>query len=275
MINWCHHWRLPDGRISVSVGTENEYHWIRFPELIDFKLHTHKNKIVAYRPTHIPDNTVCHLLLDQVIPRLLSHHGKLIIHASCVQVGDYAIAFCGESGRGKSTLAAYFFNSGYKLLTDDCLLLETDGSNIIGTPNYQGLRLLDDSIAFISRSKMSYPCSNVCHYGSKKRVAIPYDQKLQTTPLSTVFFLRAPSHANHHPTIPTTKVAKSSAVIEFIKHSFPLNITDPQNAARQFTNFAHIVNKTSTNFMSLNYPHKIELLPFTMESILRVNAKSV
>ncbi len=135
-IDWRHHWRLSNGKISISVGKEKEYYWLRFPQLVDFKIAPETNKIKSYCNTGMPDNTLRHLLLDQTIPRLLSHKGQLIIHASCVQIGDSLVGFCGESGWGKSTLAAYLYGQGHTLITDDCLLLETNNSTMVGIPSY-------------------------------------------------------------------------------------------------------------------------------------------
>lgn len=50
--------------------------------------------------------------------------GWLPLHASVVQIGDGAVAFCAPSGHGKSSLAAWLLLQGYRLLSDDLCRLD-------------------------------------------------------------------------------------------------------------------------------------------------------
>lgn len=52
--------------------------------------------------------------------------GHLVLHASAVAVGTDAVAFVGQPGRGKSTLAALACDTGCRLVTDD--VLRVDGA---------------------------------------------------------------------------------------------------------------------------------------------------
>ncbi len=268
-IDWCHHWRLPDGQISISVGKEKKNYWLRFPQLIDFKLQPHSNQITAYRHKNIPDNTVCHLLLDQVIPRLLSHQGQLIIHASCIQIGDSVIAFCGESGWGKSTLAAYFYTQGYKLITDDCLLLETKDATMTGIPNYLGLRLLSDSLSLLPESRTE--TTEVCHYASKKRVTVSGNNQIQAIPISAIFFLNEPYQQDTHSSIAVQHIPGATALIELIKHCFPLDITDVKRTGTQLTSLAELIKNSKTRFYHLEYPRTMESLPNVLKTIIKAS----
>src|SRR5262249_8950886 len=53
-------------------------------------------------------DTAHHLLLDQVLPLVLSHTGRLVLHASALDLEGRGVAFVGSGGVGKSTLAASF-----------------------------------------------------------------------------------------------------------------------------------------------------------------------
>ncbi len=50
--------------------------------------------------------------------------GWLPLHASVVQVGDGAVAFCAPSGHGKSSLAAWLTQQGHELVSDDLCRLD-------------------------------------------------------------------------------------------------------------------------------------------------------
>jgi len=66
-------------------------------------------------------------LRASTIPALLRHlEGKLTLHASAVTAHGKAVAFLGDSGRGKSTIAFELANTSgaFALLADDCLRVE-------------------------------------------------------------------------------------------------------------------------------------------------------
>jgi hypothetical protein len=68
------------------------------------------------------------LLAGTVMSFLLTMRGQTVLHASAVAVDGSALAFVGQSGRGKSTLAALMCVDGAQLVTDDVLVVDA------GTP---------------------------------------------------------------------------------------------------------------------------------------------
>ena len=83
-IDWFHHWFDSNDEIILSAARCDSGYWLRFPQLMDFEINLEEQTITAYRQTCISDATVRHLLLDQVIPRLLGQQGKFILHAGAV-----------------------------------------------------------------------------------------------------------------------------------------------------------------------------------------------
>lgn len=264
-ITWLHHWRLPNGQISISSGKEKTNYWLRFPQIADFQIIPAKSKILCYHLPEIPDNSIRHLLLDQVIPRMLSHQGQQIIHASCVRVGKSAIAFSGESGWGKSTIAAFFHTHGYTLLTDDCLLLQTYGSKVLGTPNYQGARLFQDSLSLLSEEKHAIP---VAHYGTKKRLLMTDIIDPEPIPIRAVFILSDPVLRQLTTSVSIKKVSGAAAAMELVKNCFPLDIKDKKRMGTQMQQLAQIGGSKNISIYHLDYPRRTNLLPELMKKIL-------
>jgi hypothetical protein len=62
-----------------------------------------------------------------VIAALLMLRGHAVLHASCVEYDGVATAFVGDSGAGKSTVAAMLCASGARLVTDDVLRVDHSG----------------------------------------------------------------------------------------------------------------------------------------------------
>ena len=146
----AHEWKDEQGGVIVACLRYEERYLLRFPDLADFCIQPDERKIIAYPVANLAENTLAHLLMDQVIPRVLGHEGRVITHASAVVTPNgHAIAFLGDSGRGKSTLASSFYQSGYGLVTDDTLLLELRDDQVYCLAAYPSLRLWPEAAAHL------------------------------------------------------------------------------------------------------------------------------
>ena len=86
-------------------------------------------------------------LLGSALGAFYHLRGLLTLHASVVQVGDAAIAFCGESGAGKSTLAAWMSAQGHTLVSDDLCRVEIPQSGSVSVyPSASRLKLWRDAL---------------------------------------------------------------------------------------------------------------------------------
>jgi hypothetical protein len=65
------------------------------------------------------------LLAGTVSAFLLTLRGETVLHASAVAIDGAALAFVGQSGRGKSTLAAVLSGNGANVVADDVLTVDT------------------------------------------------------------------------------------------------------------------------------------------------------
>jgi hypothetical protein len=64
------------------------------------------------------------LLVGAGMSLLLALRGRTVLHASAVAIDGSAVAFVGQSGRGKSTVAALLCVEGAELVTDDVLTVD-------------------------------------------------------------------------------------------------------------------------------------------------------
>ena len=89
---------------------------------------------------------------------LLQQRGFLILHASAVVFSNGAIAFLGDKGWGKSTMAASLQVRGYPLLTDDVLALKLDEDNPpLALPAFPQVKLWPSAIAALGGEPESLP----------------------------------------------------------------------------------------------------------------------
>ena len=86
-------------------------------------------------------------ILSLCMAAVTLQRGRIAIHASGVRTPQGAVLFSGDSGMGKSTLAANFLKRGYEILTDDVALLSFDESGLPQImPAYPRLKLWEDSL---------------------------------------------------------------------------------------------------------------------------------
>ena len=132
---WLHTWYASDKTPWLLLGRRGDDYLLRFPDLADFAVSKDAREISCCPGPDIPSDTIRHLLLDQVIPLVLSKQGGLVLHGSAVLTPHGAVAFLGETGQGKSTLASSFSGKGSPVLTDDCLLVKERGGQLLAIPS--------------------------------------------------------------------------------------------------------------------------------------------
>jgi hypothetical protein len=214
---------------------------LHFPHLADFVYNTSSDSIRCIPHAETPPHTLHHLLLDQVLPLVLNYKGKEVLHGAAVVTPYGACAFVGPTGAGKSTLAASFLAAGYPVLTDDCVVLESRGRDIMAIPSYPGLRLWDDAITALFGSTGYY--APVAHYTPKQRFtaalsAIPFCSS--GVPLAGIYVLGT-SDAEHAPLASTPEMHPLSvreALMTLLSLAFKLDIQDHRMLTREF-DFLH------------------------------------
>ena len=78
----------------------------------------------AEAPEEIP-----HVVIDQVLPRVLAWiEEAVVLHAGGAILGGQAVLFCGASGAGKTSLSVGLATRGARFLSDDAVLLRSEGS---------------------------------------------------------------------------------------------------------------------------------------------------
>jgi len=272
-INWYHHWRLPNGEITISCARIKEDYFLRFPDLADFLISQKGDQVRCFAVLGVSDESIRHLLVDQVIPRVVAHQGWIVLHASAIEVEGRVIAFLGESGWGKSTLATSFYEQGHHLLTDDCLLLKLEAGKIIGMPSYVSSRLWSDSLEAVVSDKSSvHP---VAHYSSKKRLIFPdrLKSKLFQLPLTAIFVLAPPVESNELKEVTVEPLTGAQMIMEFVKHSFHLDVTDRDQISTQFKALGQ-VSGSALPIYRLSYPREHALLGKVREVVQKVVIKS-
>ena len=261
---WIHHWRNEAGERTASLAKEGHGFLLRFPALADFVISGDGCRIGAWPAHDLPDPTLSHLLLDQVLPRVLSHRGGVVLHASAVKIRGVAVGFLGETGRGKSTLAASLHGCGFPLLSDDGLLVRTEGDRSFCWATYAGSRLWPESVNALFRE--SEPGIRMAHYSGKTRLFASPESAPEPLELAALYVLAPPDPVPHRIEVQVSRLSQRNACIEVIRHSFQLDVSDRERALALFTGASAFAAHLPT--FSLTYPRRFSILPAVHARIL-------
>ncbi|MCB0153671.1 MAG: hypothetical protein KDJ52_25920 [Anaerolineae bacterium] len=264
---WSPLWYSADGKILLSVSKLDSKFVLRFPGLADFIVSAVHKEICYYSYWDTPIETIRHLFLDQVLPLVLSLKGKQVFHASAILTSNGAIAFLGQAGWGKSTLAASFRQQGIPGLTDDLLLLEEKGGRPVCFPSYPGLRLWDDSILALFGYE-PVP-TTVAHYTTKKRLTLNDDHLNYFTeplPLTRMYVLTDPETIEYPGAVTITPISTRDAFVELFKYTFRLDITNRKSITQEFERLSQLASLLP--IYRLTYPRDMSFLPIVRKAIL-------
>ncbi|OAI49630.1 hypothetical protein AYO44_06395 [Planctomycetaceae bacterium SCGC AG-212-F19] len=261
--NWFHHSQLADQRVWLSFGKNNSGYIIRFPDMACFTLSSCGKTLGCHPERNLPLATLRHLLLDQVIPLAASLQGLTVLHASAVLTPLGAVAFLGDTGQGKSTIAAGFCRAGDQLLTDDCLLLREQSAGILGLGSYCGSRLWPDvASALVDDQSVLVP---IADYTAKKRLLIG-GAAARVGPhgglLRGVYVLAG----EEGEAITMAQLSWRESFMELSKQAFRLDWTDREMLRNEFQNLTRLAKKLRLS--RLAYPRKLSVLSAVREDVI-------
>lgn len=210
----------------------------------------------------IPDEVLFTYLLNQVLSHCLALRGVEPLHATSVVVNGRAIAIMGDSGYGKSTLAAALIRRGCPLLTDDVLVLEDLGNGMQAYPSLARLKLRPDSAdaAFARRrslqmntftDKMILPLSASEHAGNE-------------VPLGAIFVI--PSSAGSA-AIAIRRVRGHRSLLPIIQNSFDTSFLDRRRLEQQFAFACRLAKAVPISVLS--FPRQLDMLPAVADALLK------
>jgi hypothetical protein len=132
------------GNVDSAESGKGAFFLGETPGVATFLVRDGNEIIVDPAPTVDP-SILSSILLGPIFAVLLRQRGFAVVHASGVMINDGAVAFVGQSGRGKSTLAEAFYKHGYGVITDDVMAVSIEGSRPEVLPAYPSIKLYPES----------------------------------------------------------------------------------------------------------------------------------
>ncbi|MBW4557539.1 MAG: hypothetical protein KME59_16680 [Trichormus sp. ATA11-4-KO1] len=168
----------------------------------------------------VDEALLCTILLGPILSILLRQRGLLVLHASCVDINNKAVAFMGGSGWGKSTLATAFHTSGFDVLSDDVMPIQIDSGQPIVFPAYPQFKLWPEAAASLGQDTESL---SPIHQNAPKlgyKFARGFQQN--PLPLQRIYVL---ARGDEHE---ITELQPQDAFVELVRHTRAMSLVTEQ-----------------------------------------------
>jgi hypothetical protein len=268
--HWFLSWTLATGEPWLSMAKNERGYLLRFAELADFSVDADGREIVCLPEPEIPPHTMRHLLLDQVLPLVLTIRGQKALHATAVLTPAGVCAFTAPAGTGKSTLAASLLLAGNPVLSDDCLVLEEKDEQVLATPAYPGLRLWEDTLKALGND--SGHLLSVAHYTSKRRLVLEGHGSyflVQAFPVARIYSLVRPAEVGVDGGLVAPRLEPLSlrdSLVELLPSLFHVDVTDRTMLARHIDFLERVVSHVPVR--RLWVPNTFTALPAVQKAVL-------
>lgn len=169
-------------------------HTIVYTENTTFLRVTGGNLIEADIEPGVSDSYVGIYLMGSGMGAILIQRGYMLLHGSCVTNGTHSILITGDSGAGKSTMAAEFLKRGWKLVTDDVTCVYEENGVPMVRPSYPSQKLWRDSMEHYERSESDI--RSLFTTGSREKFGVDVSRYFSDVdcPLSMVVRLAPADH---------------------------------------------------------------------------------
>jgi hypothetical protein len=275
--DWIHHWTFANEEVWLSLGKEENEYYLKFPDIADFYFSPENKTIDCYGQPDISIETIRHLLLNVVMPLVLTYRGKYFLHVGAIDLKEIGVAFLGKSGFGKSTLTTSFGQKGFPIITDDCVVVEQDQDKFTLMPAPPQLRLWDESIDFLFAQKKPHLSrgvnyTNKAHLYEADAMGIVFSSEI--VPLGCIYVLCSPESVEElDTTIDIKRLSSREAMFHLLESVFRFDISDKSRVAQEFDFLSKIAR--SVPCFHLRYPRNFNLLSEVQSAVVENTLREI
>jgi hypothetical protein len=250
-------WRDWSGVPRAYGYTLDGDHWIRLPDVGSFRFTVAGEWVEAWVPKPISRGEVEEVFRRHVLRFVLQARGRELLHASAVAMPGGAVAFCGSSGVGKSTVAYGFSRRGHSPIADDALLFESAGGRVHILPLPFRLHLSGESALNRHGPKAPLDLDPEGVEGSPGGAALP---------LAALFVLEPSAEVD--PAMPEiVSLRNASAFPVLLYHAHCFSFRDERRLRLMADRYLQLAASVPT--LRLRYRRDIERLPNLLDAVER------
>lgn len=204
-------------------------------------------------------------LLGQALSFALVKQGLEPLHGTSVVVEGEAVVFLGDSGFGKSSLAACFLAAGRRILTDDLLILRNTPAGILAYPGPPRLKVSPR----VARMFLRQAARGANMNPFTRKMVLPLSPENvcgAPVPLRAMYAIAAPGEVLRRQAIRIDPLSAREGFVQLLKNTFNQRIVDADRLRRQFSQIGRLVDATLVK--RLSYPRALDRLPAVCEAIL-------
>lgn len=251
---------LPDGRT-----------YVRGWEMGEFLVGADGASIVCNRQPGIAVDAFEVYLMGQALSFALLKRGFEPLHGTAVVIDGHAVGFLGASGVGKSTLAAAFVRAGFRVLTDDVLVVHGTGEGAMAYPGPSRLKLFSNTAARMAANVSGAVRMN----GARTKLVIPIDDAnahAAPVPLTAIYDVSLPTGRPGSQKVSMTTLPRRDAVLALVRAGFNPRFVNRDHLARQFSASVALADRVPVK--TLSYPRVLKNLPNVVNAVVENIASS-
>jgi hypothetical protein len=251
-----------DGPICQTF--DDGFTYFRWDRHFEFLIDPAGRHIVARSLRPVPSSAFDSYLLGPALSFALLKQGIEPLHATTVVVDGEALGILGDSGYGKSTLAASFITAGGRLLTDDLQVIGRHQDVLLAYPGPPRLKLFRTVAEKVLRITNGVALDSP--FAPKLVITLKARQRCgHPVPLRALYVLGPPApKAGTRVTL--TRLSGRRAFVELVRNTFNTTIVDRQRMERQLSWCAHLAARVPV--IHVSYPRRWQVLPDVRELIL-------
>lgn len=239
--------------------------YVLWPDMGEFLVSADGLRITSRRFEEATPESFEVYLLGQALSFALVRSGFEPLHATSIVVDGRAIAFLGDSGFGKSSLAACFIEAGHRLLTDDLLIVREVSGAFCAYPGPPRIKLFPK----MARRFLGEGFEGVPMNSRTRKLIVPLDRHQachEPAPLIAVYALVRAREAAKEPGLRIAPASSRDAFADLMKNTFNYVMLDTARQQRLFKATSRLAAGMPVG--RLFYPRRGDYLPVVRDAIL-------
>jgi hypothetical protein len=248
-------------RLPSSLDARGYGFWATAEEACHFLAHTGAflvrggREIIVDPAPGVEERALRLVILGPALALLLHQRGRLVLHASAVEVGGAAVAFMGASGWGKSTSAAVMHSRGHGMVADDITVIDLGPDCPTVFPGFPQLKLWPEAVVFLGETPETLPRLHPLFEKRARRISREFSRR--PLPLRCIYVLAGGAALAIEPLHP------QEALRELIRHwygsRYGVELLRPVGLSPLFLQCANLANRATV--CRLTRPYSLPTLP--------------